>query len=220
MNRLTRSLILGVAGLLLSQLEAGAAVRKFRNARLDWIPTTQLSELSWVNLAGLGARTIELRPFTDERNRTDRIGEYRTDQPDVWPISSDTDVAAWVTAGVRATLERVGLRLVDRDGDIVLHGAVRHFLVTERGTYEGEVSLYLVAEPGRGAGAGEQASAGGRPFWSGLVLGTHTGSGRFDRDRGWSETLSNTVFDAVVRLLRDSEFTIALSEPADIDCEE
>ncbi|KAB2968733.1 MAG: hypothetical protein F9K18_02370 [Thermoanaerobaculia bacterium] len=199
----------GVAVLVLSSSEAGSATRRFRDVALRWSPTAQLGALAWVDLAGLGDRTVELRRFEDQRARRDRIGENREDDPEVYPVATGDDVALWVTGGVASTLERVGLRVVERDGDVVVRGAVRHLLLTERGGFEGEVALRVIAE-----------TLSGETLWEGLVVGTHSGPGRFDRGRGYSETLSGAVFDAVLRLLQNTEFTEALGDPRSPDGEE
>lgn len=179
-----------------------AATRRMRGVALRWTPTATISDLAWIDLAGVGDRTVELRPFEDERARRDRIGENREDEPDVYPVATEDDVARWVGEGFARTFERVGLRLVERDGDLVLRGSVRHLLLTERGTYVGEVALHVTAE-----------TRDGRRLWDGIVLGSHTGYGRFDRDRAYSETLSNTLLDAVVKLLQNPEFTAILGDP-------
>ncbi|KAB2961363.1 MAG: hypothetical protein F9K16_11160 [Thermoanaerobaculia bacterium] len=199
---------LAAALMLLLAACGPAAERRFPEVSLRWAPTAQLGALSWIDLTGLGDRSIELRPFEDERPRRDRIGENRSDEPDVWPVRTGDDVAQFVNTGLAATLERVGLRLVDRDGDVVVRGAVRHLLLTERGGFSGEVALRVVAE-----------TPGGEALWEGLVLGAHVGTGRFDRSRGYSETLSDAVFDAVVRLLQNSELTEVLGDPRPRDDE-
>lgn len=192
----------GLVALVLGTAGAGAATRRFRDVELRWTPTAQLGAMAWIDLTGLGDRTVELRPFEDERARKDRIGEYRADEPEVWPVATAGDVARWAGEGFARTLERVGLRVVERDGDVVVRGAVRHLLVTERGGLEGEVALRVAAE-----------TRAGERLWEGLVLGAASGAGRFDRDRAYSETLSDTLFDAVLRLLQNSDFTATLAEP-------
>lgn len=193
---------LAAALLLLLAARTSAAERRFPEVSLRWAPTAQLDALTWIDLSGLGDRTIELHPFADERPNRDRIGENRTDDPEVWPVRTGDDVARFVTTGLASTFERVGLRLVERDGDVVVRGAVRHLLLTERGGFSGEVALRVVAETPEGA-----------TLWEGLVLGAHLGTGRFDRSRGYSETLSDAVFDAVVRLLQNSELIEVLGDP-------
>jgi hypothetical protein len=195
--------------MLLLAARAPAAERRFPEVSLRWAPTAQLDALTWIDLTGLGDRTIELRPFEDERPNRDRIGENRSDEPEVWPVRTGDDVARFVTGGLAATFERVGLRLVERDGEVVVRGAVRHLLLTERGGFSGEVALRVVVE-----------TPAGETLWEGLVLGAHLGAGRFDRSRGYSETLSDAVFDAVVRLLQNSELTEVLGDPRPRDDDE
>ncbi len=196
------AVVVGLAVAVGSAVGAEAATRRMREVTLSWAPTVQLSELAWIDLTGVGDRTIELRPFEDQRARRDRIGENREDEPDVWPVATSDDVARWVGEGFARTFERVGLRLVERDGDVVLKGAVRHLLLTERGGYEGEVALHVTA-----------STPAGDLLWEGIVLGAHSGYARWDRDRAYSETLSNTLLGAVVKLLQSSELTEVLGDP-------
>lgn len=196
------AVVLGFAVVVGSPVETDAATRRPRDVALRWTPTAQLSELAWIDLTGVGDRTVELRPFEDQRARRDRIGENREDEPDVYPVATKDDVARWVGDGFTRTFERVGLRLVERDGDLVLRGAVRHLLLTERDGYAGEVAIHVTAE-----------TPGGETLWEGIVLGARSGFGRLDRDRGYSETLSDAVLDAVVKLLQNSEFTEVLGDP-------
>lgn len=199
-------LVIGFAVVLGSPVGTDAATRRLREVALRWTPTAPLSDLAWIDLTGVGDRTVELRPFEDQRARRDRIGENREDEPDVYPVATQDDVALWVSEGFARTFERVGLRLVERDGDLVLRGAVRHLLLTERGGYTGEIAIHVTAE-----------TPAGRTLWDGIVLGSHSGYGRFDRDRAYSETLSDTVLDAVVKLLQSSEFTEILGDPTPRD---
>lgn len=192
----------GLVLLLGSASEVEGATRRFRDVTLSWLPTAQLSDLAWIDLAGVGRHSVELRPFADERARPDRIGEVRADEPDVYPVATVSDVSRWAGEGVARTLERVGLRLVEKDGDLVLRGAIRHLLVVDRGTLEGEVALHVSAE-----------TPDGETLWEGIVLGARAGSNRFDRDRAYSETLSDALFDAVMKLLQSSEFTGFLADP-------
>lgn len=196
------AVVLGLVLAIESPGGADAATRRMREVELRWSPTAQLSDLAWIDLAGVGERTVELRPFEDQRARRDRIGENREDDPEVYPVATPDDVALWVGEGFTRTFERVGLRLVESDGDLVLRGAVRHLLLTERGGYQGEVAVHVVAETPSGA-----------TLWQGIVLGARSGYGRLDRDRGYSETLSDTLLDAVVKLLQNSEFTEFLADP-------
>lgn len=194
-----------VLGLVLAIDSPGgvdAATRRLRDVSLRWSPTAQLSDLAWIDLTGVGERTIRLEPFEDQRARRDRIGENREDDPQVYPVATRDDVALWVGEGFARTFERVGLRLVESDGDLVLRGAIRHLLLTERGGYQGEVAIHVTAE-----------TPSGVTLWQGIVLGARSGYGRFDRDRGYSETLSDTLLDAVVKLLQNSDFTEVLADP-------
>lgn len=45
------------------------------------------------------------------------------------------------------------------------------------------------------------------------MLGAHTGAWRMDRDRAYSEALSDALAAAVVRLLENSDFTATLGTP-------
>jgi len=206
MRTLKLAVVIGLAVVVGSPGAADAATRRLREVALRWTPTAPLSDLAWIDLTGVGDTTVELRPFEDQRARRDRIGENREDEPDVYPVATKDDVALWVGEGFARTFERVGLRLVERDGDLILRGAVRHLLLTERGGYLGEAAIHVTAE----------TSAGER-LWDGIVLGAHSGFGRFDRDRAYSETLSDTVLDAVVKLLQNSEFTEILGDPTPRD---
>lgn len=199
----------GLVLLLASAHGVEGATRRFRDVQLSWSPTAQLSDLAWIDLAGVGGHSVEVRPFADERARPDRIGEVRTDEPDVYPVATSSDVSRWAGEGVARTFERVGLRLVEKDGDLVLRGAIRHLLVVDRGTLEGEVALHLSAE-----------TPDGEKLWEGIVLGAHAGSHRFDRDRAYSETLSDALFDAVVKLLQSGEFTGFLADPTPLEEDE
>lgn len=188
-----------LAVVLAALLAAPAAAKKPLVMALRWTPTSELSDFEGLQVAQLGAIRFRLERLADERGQRDLVGENREEDDETLPVTTRDDVAAWTTAAVRDVLDRAGLHLVDSEPQVVLSGAVRRLFVTERSTYEGNVALWLTAR-----------TPTGEPLWEGLANGAATRWGRSYKAENYNEVFSDSVLDAVVKLLQDPAFATAV----------
>lgn len=178
--------------------QAGAK-KLLTDMALQWTPTVEIDELEPpASAEGIGALSFEVTGFVDERRDTAMIGENREEKKPL-PVSTRADVPAWVAEGFRDVLSRLGLRVVDHGGDIVLSGALRRFFVTETHTYDGEVAVWVTAK-----------TPGGELLWEGVVTGASHRFGRSYKADNYNETLSDATFYAAARLLQDDSFRTAV----------
>ena len=166
---------------------------------LRWSPTSEIEDVGVIDLTGVGNLRIQFEALADERNRRDAIAENREDDPRILVASTKDDVPLFVMRGFREVFDRIGLRTVDSDGDVLIGGALRRFFVTERDTYEGEVSLMVTLK-----------SPSGALLWEGIVSGSATRWGRSYSADNYCETLSDSTFDAAAHFLQSSAFVAAL----------
>lgn len=191
--------IVVLLGLLLAPVVPASAARDLENIPLQWRPTTNPAE---GGPREVPRARVQIGTFRDARATAQRarIGENREDAPKVVrPVTTRDSVPAWCAAHLRDAGRLFGLRVVDTNPDVVVSGEVLRFFVVEENTYQGEITLRLVAR-----------RPGGGVVWSGTASGTATRFGRSYKAENYYEVLSDALVDAVGRLLEREGFTRAV----------
>jgi hypothetical protein len=168
---------------------------------LQWTPRTSLAELGPLDISGplLTAR-VRVEPFTDRRAQPALIAENREGK-EPRPVTTSTDVAAFVTLHVTDALRTAGLTLADDRPDFTVSGEVRQFFVTETTVYRGEMSLLVHVR-----------NAAGAEVWSGVINGAAENFGRSYRPDNYYETISDMILRASHDLLANPSLHRVLVE--------
>ncbi len=172
---------------------------RLQNIPLSWKPTNSLSDISDVDLNSIMGVKLQVDKFTDLRKNPALIAENREDtQPK--PVTTQTDVGAFVADNVRDTLRKLGLSVVDDAGQVTLDGEISDFFVIETHTYSAQVTLRITAH-----------DPAGKVLWSGIVNGSATRFGRSYEAENYYEVLSDSILDATHSLLADASFRAAIA---------
>src|ERR1019366_1413202 len=131
--------------------------------------------------------------------RPELIAENREDAVPK-PVSTKDNVGAFVSAHFRGAFDQLGLKTVDRGGDVVVAGEVRQFFVEETNTYKGHVVVHLNVR-----------NRAGKSLWTGTAKGENSRFGRSYSAENYYETFSDAILAAVTSLLQEDEFRAALA---------
>jgi hypothetical protein len=180
-----------------------AAPKLLENIPLVWKPTDTLGSLGPLNLAGPVISTgLHVDTLVDTRNHPSRIAENQEKPEKPLPVTTSSDVGAFVTDHIKDTLRVAGLNVVEGPGDLTLSGEIRQFFVTETGTYKSELSIVLHLK-----------DAHGKEVWSGAAAAGTERFGRSYKAENYYETLSDAVIRTTHNLLSNPAFTGAFSHP-------
>ena len=189
---------ISVLALLGVALTASAATKLLEHIPLKWRATSDL-QLSTFQMPAI---SVTIAPFTDERGDKELIGENReNDVPK--PVTTVDDVGSFVSTNIRRLFDQAGLKTVDHDGVVTIHGEVRRFFVREEATYKSTVVIHLTVTDQHGA-----------TLWTGLASGDATRFGRSYKAENYYEVLSDAVVNTVSSMLQAADFQKALSGPA------
>jgi hypothetical protein len=93
----------------------------------------------------------------------------------------------------------MGIQVAEDSADVSIAADVVQFQVMERNTYIGSVRLKV-----------ELLDKSDKVLWSGFAVGTFSHWGRSYKAENYYETLSDSLVNATVNLLNDSEFRRAV----------
>jgi hypothetical protein len=194
--------LLALVAAALAPAAAVARKKPLRDIPLVWKPTDEIGELGTVDLTGLGDVEVRIEPFTDDRDRPEKIGENveDADEGDVLEVTTSDQVGPWVADRFAWAFEQFGVDTTKEGGTLVLKGEVKRFLVTESQTYESDVGIKLSLE-----------TPGGEVLWEGIANGSATRFGRSYKAENYYETLSDAVLQAAFHLLQTQAFHGALA---------
>jgi hypothetical protein len=187
---------------LIASGAATAAPAVLENIPLKWSPTSTLAEMGPLDLsaADLTAK-VRVEALVDTRQNPTLIAQ-NTEKPDKpRPVTTSSDVGAFVTEHLKDTLRAGGLNIVDDAGDVTLTGEIRQFFVNEVNVYRGEASLVLHLK-----------DAAGKELWTGVIVGDAERFGRSYRADNYYEVLSDTLLRAAHNLLANPELHQALEK--------
>jgi hypothetical protein len=108
-------------------------------------------------------------------------------------------VAEFCRAGVKKVLEQIGLNVVESGGNAVLSAEIKSFFVIETNVYKADVSLKVKLQ-----------DKSGKTLWTGITSGEATRFGRSYKDENYYEALSDSLTQAVYKLLQANTFRQAL----------
>ena len=190
---------------LLPSTPVGAAPKPLEGIALEWRATTTPAALGFQPLTAdrFGSSMVEIPTLADKREGDPRaIGEYRPEGKPVLPLTTSTDVAAFVTGHLRESLAGVGVPVSAEGaaGTVRLRGELLEFFVVEEKEYVARVRLAFVLE-----------SAKGIELWRGSVGATSGSTGRAYRKEIFFETLSDAVVQCAVELLQEPGFQFAIA---------
>jgi hypothetical protein len=172
------------------------------NIPLKWTPTSTFVSMGTIDLSGnIVATSIHFEALSDARQNPSSIAENRENTNKFRPVTTTSDVAAFVTDHFKESLHAAGLNIVDGAADITVSGELRQFLVTETTTYKGEVSVILHVK-----------NSAGKELWTGVVGGDSERFGRSYKADNYYETMSDMVLRASYNLLSSQGFRDTLQK--------
>jgi hypothetical protein len=185
-----------LASLLLSvSLVALSKTTLLEHLALEWRPTSNLR----LGTAQMGASSVTVATFTDDRDNKEAIGENRENE-DPKPVTTSDDVGAFVSTHIRQLFDQAGIKTVDSNGAVTIKGEVKKFFVREGNTYKSEVAIHLTV-----------IGQDGKTLWNGLASGEATRFGRSYKAENYYEVLSDAVVNTVSSMLQAADFQKALS---------
>jgi hypothetical protein len=175
------------------------AADKLENIPLEWKPTSPMSERAPVDLKGLEGIKLQIDPFTDKREDPAFIGRNTSRVP-TRKVTTNEDVARFVTYRVKSLMSGLGLTVVESGGDVIMKGEVRKFFVEEASRYNADVELQAMF-----------TDANGTILW---VVATSGSSSRFGisyKADNYYEVLSDALIGAVHELAHNPGLRKALT---------
>jgi hypothetical protein len=171
-----------------------------QNIPLKWTPTQSLSEMGPVDVSGpLLTTKIHVDMFVDTRSDPATIAENREKAGKYLPVTTSSDVAAFITEHLKEVLHGASVEIVDGPGDVTLSGDIRQFFVTETNLYHGDLSVLVRLK-----------NAQGMEIWNGVILGGAEHFGRSYKADNYYETMSDMVVNAAHNILTNPAFHEAL----------
>ena len=175
------------------------AADKLDSIPLEWKPTSPMSERAPVDLKGLEGIKLQIEPFTDNREDPSYIGR-NTNKVPVRRVSSNEDVARFVTYQVKSLMSALGLTVVESGGDVILKGEIKKFFVEDANRYNADVGLQVTF-----------TDANGKILWAVATGGTSSRFGISYKAANYYEVLSDALIGATHELVRNPGFRKALT---------
>jgi hypothetical protein len=166
---------------------------------LTWKPTSPISERSPVDVTGLEGIKLQIDPFTDKRENPAFIGRSIHKLP-LRKVTTNENVARFVTYQVKSLLSGLGLKVVESGGDVILKGEIKKFFVEETTRYNAEVELQATF-----------TDANGKFLWAAATTGTSSRFGIWYKADNYYEVLSDALIGATHELVRNPGFRKALT---------
>jgi len=181
--------------LLCVSLVASSKTKLLEHIPLQWRPTSDLR----LGTAQMTSLPITVATFTDDRDNKEFIGENREDE-EPKPVTTSDDVGAFVSTHIRQLFNQAGIKTIDGNAGVTIHGEVKRFFVREGDTYKSDVAVHLTV-----------IDQSGKTLWNGLASGEATRFGRSYRAENYYEVLSDAVVNTVSSMLQAAEFQKAIS---------
>ena len=204
MNRYARILnTLCAAVLFIALAPAASAVKLMKDVTLDWKPTKSVSE-SPIDVTALRGKKILVNVFTDARDNKRLIAENREEEDEgtLLPLTTSTDIPAWVGNHLADQLQQIGLTTVTvvGDADFVLDGTVEKFFVLETDNYRAAVSVHL-----------KLTDKSGAVVWDTTLTANESRFGRSYKLENYAEVLSDAVVSLARAIANSPDFRSALN---------
>ncbi|MBC8006605.1 MAG: hypothetical protein H7X76_00990 [Prolixibacteraceae bacterium] len=176
------------------------AADKLDSIPLEWKPTSPMSERAPVDLKGLEGVKLQIEPFTDNREDPAYIGR-NTNKVPIRRVTSNEDVARFVTYQVKSLMSALGLKVVESGGDVILKGEIKKFFVEDASRYNADVGLEVTF-----------TDADGKILWAVATGGTSSRFGISYKAANYYEVLSDALIGATHELVRNPGFRKALTQ--------
>jgi len=175
------------------------AADKLEGIPLVWKPTSPMSERLPPDVKGLEGIKIQVDPFTDKREDPAFIGHSMNKVP-FRKVTTNDDVARFVTYQVKLLLSGLGLKVVESGGDVIMKTEIRRFFVEETNRYNADVELQTVF-----------TDPSGKILWAVATTGTSSRFGIAYKADNYYEVLSDALIGATHELVQNSGFRKALT---------
>lgn len=185
--------------LFLGNIATGIAADKLEGIPLAWKPTSPMSERIPVDVQGLESIKLQVDPLVDKREDPAFIGHSINKIP-FRKVTTNEDVARFVTYQMKLLLSALGLKVVESGGDVILNGYVTKFFVEEDKRYNAEVQLQLAF-----------SDPSGKMLWGVATTGTSSRFGMAYKADNYYEVLSDAVIGATHQLVQNPGFRKTLS---------
>lgn len=188
------------ACITLGNFATADAADKLESIPLEWKPTSPMSERAPVDLKGLEGIKLQIDPFTDNREDPAYIGR-NTNKVPVRRVTSNEDVARFVTYQVKSLMSALGLKVVESGGDVIMKGEIKKFFVEDASRYNADVELQATF-----------TDANGKILWAVATGGTSSRFGISYKAANYYEVLSDALIGATHELVRNPGFRKALTQ--------
>jgi len=161
---------------------------------LDYRPTN--TERPSLDITGMSAVTLSVGGVADERGKGSVVGiNVEDDAHD--EVVAKNSVTDFVSGVVSKEIRTLGVKIGGGGGkELVV--AIQELWVEESSIYKGQAQLRFTL------------TSGGKELWAGVVSGSSTRWGRSRSRDNYNEVLSDSLMDAVMRLLENEAFRAAL----------
>jgi len=171
------------------------AADKLEGIPLTWKPTSTMAEREPpVDLKGFEGIKLQIDPFADGREDPGLIGLNMNSLPHR-KVSTNDDVARFVTYQVKLLMAGVGIKVVESGGDVIMNGDVRKFFAEEANRYNAEVELQATF-----------TDPSGKFLWGVLTSGTSSRFGIAYKADNYHEVLSDALIGAIHQLVQNPGF--------------
>jgi hypothetical protein len=175
------------------------AADKLEGIPLAWMPTSPMSERAPVDLKGLEGIKLQIDGFTDSREEPAFIGRNVNKVP-LRKVTTNEDVARFVTYQVKTLMSALGLKVVESGGDVILKGEIRKYFVEEATRYNAEVGLQATL-----------TDANGKILWVVATTGSSSRYGISYKADNYHEVLSDALIGAIHELVHNPGFRKTLT---------
>jgi hypothetical protein len=193
------SLLILAVGVTAGTFTAAIATDKLENIRLEFTPTSPLSERNPVDLKAVQSVKLQVDPFTDAREDASLIGQNMNKEP-LRKVTTRDDVPRFVTYHVKSLLSELGLAVVESGGTAVLKGEVKKFFAQEANRYIATVELRITL-----------SDTDGKVLWAVDTTGTSSRFGIGYKAANYYEVLSDALVGAVHELASNPNFKKTLA---------
>jgi hypothetical protein len=175
------------------------AADKLEGIPLVWKPTSPMSERLPLDVKGLEGIKLQIDPFTDGREDPAFIGQSTTKVP-FRKVTTNENVARFVTYQVKLLMAGLGLKVVESGGDVIMKADIKRFFADESNRYNAEVELQAAF-----------TDANGKILWAVATTGTSSRFGIAYKADNYYEVLSDALIGATHQLVQNSGFRKALT---------
>lgn len=184
----------------LGNLATVHAADKLEGIPLAWRPTSPMSEREPpVDLKDLGAIKLQIDPFVDRREDPALIGRNVNAVPNR-KVTTNEDVARFVTYQVKLLMSGLGLKVVESGGDVIMKGEIRKYFAEEANRYNAEVELQATF-----------TDPSGKILWGLGTIGISSRFGLAYKADNYHEVLSDAVIGATHQMVQNPGFRKVLS---------